>query len=153
MTVVGVHQLDDILAEANNATLLHREELSATSYVVSTTPFVSGLDWGHGHLRGGTPAVLIDDKYYLSFFHTQTKLKTSGYNTYFMGAYTFSKQPPFTLLSISRFPIVDKQFYSGTWNTRFANRKINYVVFPMHFTVENGNKVRELFSDELNHEP
>ena len=141
MTIVGIHQIDNILADANNATMLHQEELPATTYVVSTTPFVNGLDWGHGHLRGGTPAVLIDDKYYLSFFHTQTKLKSSGYNTYFMGAYTFSKQAPFTLLSISRFPIVDKQFYTGPWDTRFSNRKINYVVFPMHFTVEN-NKIQ-----------
>ena len=75
------------------------------------------IDWDLGLLRGGTPALLIDDKY-ISFFHSSTKmssLQSDNKETlhYFMGAYTFSKEPPFTIQSISSFPIIGKNFYEG----------------------------------------
>ena len=82
-------------------------------------------------MRGGSQALLIDEKFYLSFFHTQTHLAKTGLTTYFFGAYTFSSRPPFVLKGVSRFPIVDKVLYSSKWNTRFPMRKIDYVIFPM----------------------
>ena len=106
------------------------------TYTVSTSKYISGIDWGHKHLRGGSEAHLIDDKFYLSFFHTQTHFEGSGLATYFFGAYTFSAKAPFTLLGLSRFPIIEKALYTGKWNKRFPRRKIDYVVFPMSFFIK-----------------
>ncbi len=111
---------------------------NVTTSVVSTSKYIPGIDWGHLHMRGGSEARLIDNQFYLSFFHTQTRIQGSGLTTYFFGAYTFSPTPPFALLGVSRFPIIEKALYTGRWNTRFPRRKIDYVVFPMSFFVKNG---------------
>lgn len=75
------------------------------------------IDWDLGVLRGGTPAILVDDKY-ISFFHSSIKMSSLQSDEketlhYFMGAYTFSKEPPFTIQSISSSPIIGKNFYEG----------------------------------------
>ncbi len=74
--------------------------------------------WDLGTLRGGTPAVLEDD-HYLAFFHSskrQASIHSKGKEIlhYFMGAYAFSKEPPFHITAMSPSPIVGKNFYSGT---------------------------------------
>jgi predicted GH43/DUF377 family glycosyl hydrolase len=74
-------------------------------------------DWKWGVLRGGTPAHLVGDEY-LTFFHSCTMMASAhsgGKETlhYFMGAYTFSKEPPFEMRRISPEPIVGKDFYNG----------------------------------------
>lgn len=76
------------------------------------------IDWKWGILRGGTAAVKIDNLFYLSFFHSSILMTTvhSGADQalhYFMGAYTFSVDPPFHLLKISPEPIIGKNFYHG----------------------------------------
>jgi len=75
------------------------------------------IHWPWGQLRGGTPALLMDDGRYLAFFHSSKPMTTvhSGVEMlhYFMGAYTFSSSPPFALTHISAKPIVGKGFYSG----------------------------------------
>jgi predicted GH43/DUF377 family glycosyl hydrolase len=78
----------------------------------------SHIFWQWGELRGGTPAHLIDGQY-LSFFHSSIDMQTihsdnKNISHYFMGAYTFSPEPPFTLTAISPEPIIGKGFYSGT---------------------------------------
>ena len=137
LTVVGVKDWKEIIGDAANATLVVKEDVPGRpvpTYVVSAAPLVPGtIDWGHGHMRGGTQALLVGGAYYLSFFHTATHLKGSSYTTYFMGAYAFTRDSPFSLLAVSRYPIVDDSLYTGPWNTRFTNRMIDYVVFPMHF--------------------
>lgn len=74
--------------------------------------------WEWGVLRGGTQGLKLDDLNYLSFFHSSTKMKTVHSNDeevlhYFMGAYTFSSEPPFEITKMSPEPIVGKGFYSG----------------------------------------
>lgn len=76
------------------------------------------ISWKWGELRGGTPAMRIDSQRYLSFFHSSIRMSTvhsNGKNImhYFMGAYTFSSEPPFALLEMSSEPIIGKNFYNG----------------------------------------
>lgn len=80
--------------------------------IVSAADIVT-IPWNYGEIRGGTNAILIDD-FYLAFFHSRHYLPYNGNRiTYFMGAYTFSCRPPFTLLSISPQPIIHETLYSG----------------------------------------
>lgn len=94
-------------------------------------------DWSWGTLRGGTMALRDGDKY-LAFFHSVKSLSTIQSNGkkldhYFMGAYTFSLQPPFQLLSISPEPLISKTFYNGPmYNTWKPLR----VVFPCGFVFD-----------------
>lgn len=78
----------------------------------------SQIEWDWGELRGGTPALPLNETEYLGFFHStidtsslQSKRENSAH--YFMGAYTFSNSPPFTLTRISPTPIVGKDFYEN----------------------------------------
>jgi len=85
-----------------------------TTIARSSTP----MPWNWGVIRGGTPAVLIETGEYLAFFHSVKKMATANsngvlMNHYFIGAYTFASQPPFTLLRKSPEPIVGPGFYSG----------------------------------------
>ena len=92
------------------------------------------LHWSYGHLRGGTNAVRLTDRY-LSFFHSSHQFEGAPCKTYFMGAYTFSLDPPFRLLSYSPLPIIDTSMYQGAW-ALFKNRRNDYVIFPMSLIVK-----------------
>ena len=75
------------------------------------------LSWRWGELRGGTPALRCGAEY-LAFFHSSIDIATEHscgevMPHYFIGAYTFQKDPPFALTRISPFPIVGKGFYEG----------------------------------------
>lgn len=102
---------------------------SGTCKTISSTR--SSINWDWGHLRGGTPASIVDDEY-LGFFHSSKKLTTVHSNGihmphYVMGAYTFSTSPPFKITRISPEPIIGKKFYNGpAYNTWKPLR----VVFP-----------------------
>ncbi len=74
------------------------------------------LNWHFGELRGSCPP-LLDDGEYLSFFHSglYTASEASYGNNlwhYFMGAYTFSADPPFAMTKISPVPIMTEGFYT-----------------------------------------
>lgn len=89
--------------------------------------------WKWGELRGGTPAVPINEDSYLAFFHSSKKERTvysNGESTlhYFMGAYLFSKHPPFEITKISPSPIIDKRFYVN--NIYMPYWKPVNVIFP-----------------------
>lgn len=78
------------------------------------------VNWPWGILRGGTPALqgLAPNEEYLSFFHSCIKMESihsDGKSVlhYFIGAYTFSPEPPFALTHISPFPVIGKKFYHG----------------------------------------
>ena len=93
---------------------------------------VRSTSWKYGALRGGTNAIQISKKAYLALFHSQCKLPGSSMNTYLMGAYTFTSQPPFRLLAVSRIPIVHTSLYAGpTFNEFRKKATSNYIVFPM----------------------
>jgi len=99
------------------------------------------ITWGWGELRGGTAAENIGDRY-LSFFHSSMDMATvhSQGNTvahYFMGAYTFSAEPPFQITAISNEPIVGKNFYHGRDYKPFW--KPVRVVFPCGFIHDDSN--------------
>jgi predicted GH43/DUF377 family glycosyl hydrolase len=93
------------------------------------------ISWKWGELRGGTPALLIG-KEYLGFFHSSIEIATEHSNGqvmphYFIGAYTFQKEPPFAITRISEKPIIGKQFYKGK-NYSYYWKPVR-VVFPCGF--------------------
>lgn len=74
--------------------------------------------WDCGQLRGTTPAILVDGDY-LAFGHSVKILRSPASkgkpkNHYFMGAYTFSSQPPFEIKKVSPTPIIAKKMYTPT---------------------------------------
>ncbi len=93
--------------------------------VYSTSTPVS-WEWG-SFLRGGTPAILVDGEY-LAFFHSALEMR-SGISPrnrlwhYYMGAYTFSAEPPFEITAISAYPLVGPGFYTD-------NEYDKRVIFP-----------------------
>lgn len=89
------------------------------------------IAWDWGELRGGTPA-LVDGDHYLAFFHSCKRIETKQSQGrkakhYLMGAYTFARQPPFQILSISPHPIVGSDFYRGNMETLWGTM---WVFFP-----------------------
>ncbi len=91
----------------------------------------STIRWDWGVLRGGTPAILVDGEY-LGFFHSTREMPSLHSDGkivphYFMGAYTFSPEPPFTITRISPEPIFNKNFYQGK---NYRTWKPLHVVFP-----------------------
>lgn len=116
--------------------LYPRLNTSETCDLISTSP--SSTSWPWGELRGGTPALRCGEDY-LAFFHSSIDIATDHSNGevvphYFMGAYTFEKEFPFSLTGISPQPIIGQNFYHG----------LNYepywhpvrVVFPCGFTFD-----------------
>lgn len=96
------------------------------------------LDWRWGDMRGGTPAIRIDDRY-IAFFHSSIyfpSLHSKGKVVphYLIGAYTFSKDPPFEITHCSSKPIIAKGFYSG--NTYPFYWKPLCVIFPCGILIE-----------------
>jgi predicted GH43/DUF377 family glycosyl hydrolase len=94
----------------------------------------ASIKWNWGVPRGGTPA-LIEGGEYLAFFHSSKNMasvhsKGKTILHYFMGAYTFSLNPPFQITRISPEPIVGKDFYHGA---SYKTWKPVQVVFPGGF--------------------
>jgi predicted GH43/DUF377 family glycosyl hydrolase len=97
------------------------------------------IDWNFGELRGGTPALSIDNDEYLSFFHSSIRMPsihTDEKNIvhYFMGAYTFSKQPPFSITKVSPTFLSYPGFYSGQSYTPYWQPV--KVVFPCGIVID-----------------
>jgi len=77
----------------------------------------SQIAWDFGTLRGGTQG-LLENGQYLAFFHSSTEMATvhsegQKMTHYFIGAYTFSPEPPFAITAASREPIIGPHFYRG----------------------------------------
>jgi predicted GH43/DUF377 family glycosyl hydrolase len=94
---------------------------------LTETPF----SWNFGILRGGTPALEREDCY-LAFFHSG--IWFLGRHFYFMGAYTFSKTPPFEILKMSVDPFFFHDFYTSERNPNI----ISNVTFPGGYFIRNG---------------
>lgn len=99
--------------------------------IVSATHSLMLWEWGE--LRGGTPALLLNDTEYLAFFHSSKYMVTvhsqgKKLQHYFMGAYTFSARPPFEITRMSPEPIVGKQFYDAPYYNTWKPLR---VVFPV----------------------
>ena len=106
--------------------------------MVSFDPHVADW-WKLGELRGGTPAHLINDLEYLTFFHSLTHLPDQARGTYWIGAVTFSAQAPFRLLRISAAPLVEETLYQGPW----MRQRFDYVYYPMSFLFATRNARNE----------
>lgn len=107
-----------------------------TCNLVSNTQ--SAWNWQWGEPRGGTPAVELEG-WYLGFFHSSMEMASiqSGCTParhYFMGAYLFSKNPPFQVTHISRKPITAAGFYSGASYEHYW--KPVCVIFPCGIIVD-----------------
>ena len=114
--------------------ILYPNLVSGSCYQIYDT--WSTLDWGFGTLRLSTPPQLIDGEY-LAFFHSGKPMvseATQGCTLwhYFMGAYTFSAEPPFHLTQMTPQPIIHDEFY--TYSS--AEKR---VVFPGGFVVNGSN--------------
>lgn len=88
------------------------------------------IEWNLGTLRLSTPPLMVDGEY-LAFFHSGKILSSAASNHqniwhYFMGAYTFSADPPFKLNKITPLPLLHEQFY-----TQSSHEK--RVIFPGGF--------------------
>lgn len=110
-----------------------------TNYCETVAFTQSDIEWNLGELRGGTPALPLDDKLNLSFFHSCLDMPSLHSRDvpilhYFMGAYTFSREPPFTITSISPEPIIGINFYQGAQYVPYW--KPVCVVFPCGFIFE-----------------
>lgn len=97
---------------------------------------IHSYQWNWGELRGGTPALMIDNERYLAFFHSSMKMKSIHSNDlekghYFIGAYTFANTPPFEITSMSPQPIIGPHFYLGrNYKPRWLDVR---VVFPLGY--------------------
>lgn len=94
------------------------------------------LNWHLGPIRGGTPPIFVNGEY-LAFFHSGIKTSSASSNNvelwhYYMGAYTFSAEPPFELTKISSSAIIHPSFYTySTYEKR--------VIYPGGFVVDGPN--------------
>lgn len=93
------------------------------------------IEWNYGIIRGGTPAILVDDKY-LGFFHSSQRNPETKKYTYYVGAYLFSNVPPFTLEKASRHPFFHTNFYSTCKSAKSESQ----VIFPGGFIIK-GDKI------------
>jgi hypothetical protein len=106
-------------------------KIGDTLYVDTVSVHRCSLDkisWSFGELRGGTPAILVNGEY-LSFFHSR---HAPFLISFFFGAYTFSSEPPFKLLKLSKVPIIREEWYNGAW----YDRAYGYIPYPMGFVVK-----------------
>ena len=130
LTVVEVVPPVDIVRDIGLDESGHHHPLDVQT--VSFAPKVN-LTWESGHLRGGTPAHLINKDEYLTIFHSSRTIPSTlgpfGRITFFMGALTFSSHPPFRLLRMSSAPMIHPSFYEGAW----FKRKYDYIIYPMGY--------------------
>lgn len=112
------------------------------------------ISWKWGELRGGTPAVNIDERY-LSFFHSSINIATTHSEGakvphYFIGAYLFQNEPPFAITHVSPKPIIAKGFYSGKtyepyWHPVRAIFPCGIVAEDKHIWITYGRQDHEIW--------
>ncbi len=93
---------------------------------------LASIEWELGPLRESSPPQLVDGEF-LSFFHSGTILSSFasyGWDLwhYFMGAFTFSPNPPFAITRYTPIPIVADGFYTQS----SCDKR---VIFPGGFVV------------------
>ena len=112
--------------------------------------------WKWGELRGGTPASLVDGEY-LAFFHSSIIGKSAVSNQtemhhYFMGAYTFSGEPPFQIKKISPSPIIGPNFYTKSQTEKKVIFPGGYVVRDKYFYLAYGKDDCEIWIATIDRE-
>jgi predicted GH43/DUF377 family glycosyl hydrolase len=89
------------------------------------------IKWPFGLIRGGTPALVVDNSY-LGFFHSSLYDSITNTHTYYVGAYTFMQTYPFALEKISFEPFFSYDFYSTPKNEKTSSN----VVFPGGYVIK-----------------
>jgi predicted GH43/DUF377 family glycosyl hydrolase len=89
------------------------------------------IKWPFGLIRGGTPALVVDDSY-LGFFHSSLYDSGSNTHSYYVGAYTFMRTYPFALEKISFEPFFCYDFYSTPKNEKTSSN----VIFPGGYVIK-----------------
>lgn len=126
-----------------------------TCKTVSYSPTLVPWDWGD--LRGGTGALLDGDQY-IAFFHSCIRMSSihtpKECNHYFMGAYTFTRDKPFTITQISKQPIIGKDFYHGAeykpyWGTVRVVFPCGFVADDDYFWVAYGRQDHEMWIAQI----
>lgn len=122
---------DSLLLEYMVSPHVIYQPLQNSDCCLTTARDTNVLNWKWGEIRGGTPLLLVDGEY-LGFFHSSTNLSSVQSNGvfmqhYFMGAYTFSNDPSFTITKMSPDPIIGKKFYDGPAHKTWKPLR---VVFP-----------------------
>lgn len=90
--------------------------------------------WPYGIIRGGTPAVYVNDlNGYLAFFHSSLPYKPNEpewkirqgppWRIYYMGAIVFDNKPPFKIKAFTKKPLTFPGLYSAK-NTNYQ------IIFP-----------------------
>lgn len=108
---------------------------------ITVSSIFSDIKWGFGQMRSGSNPVRLHDRH-LAFFHSIGDLG-SGFKTYFFGAYSFSLNPPFRLLSHSAVPITDDHLYTGSWYS-YRGIRYDYVAYPMSLVLGKDRKTLHL---------
>lgn len=110
--------------------------------------------WLFGEMRGGTPALLIDGEY-LGFFHSSVVMESCVSNKqkihhYFMGAYTFSAEPPFNITRITPTPLLDKNFYTQSEYEKRVIFPAGFIVSGPHIYLAYGKDDQEIWITKIN---
>jgi predicted GH43/DUF377 family glycosyl hydrolase len=117
----------------------------------------SNIQWDWGDIYGGTPAYIVGNEY-LAFFHSSCVKSTVHSNEkpiphYFMGAYTFQREPPFAITQVSPEPIIGPKFYSGpaykTWKPLRVVYPCGYVFNENNIWVAYGRQDHEVWVIKL----
>jgi hypothetical protein len=99
------------------------------------------LHWTYGVLRGGTNAVYLQDRgVYLAFFHSKCNFPGNYMSSYVAGAYTFTAEAPYRLLTLSALPIMAEAFYTGPWSP-LRNARIDYCFFPTAIHLDGAQQI------------
>ncbi len=112
-------------------------------------PAFQNVHWpsSWGVIRGGTPAVKVDQDSYLGFFHSSF-VDEKEMTWYVMGAYLFEASPPFRVTHISHYPILfDSLYNTPPMGTADPAKRC---IFPSGFLLENreGREVIQLSCGE-----
>lgn len=90
------------------------------------------LYWRHGHMRGGTNCVKLEDGRLLKFLHACTPTPYAG-RRYSMSGMIFEPEPPFKIHSLS-----DRVVAYGSREEDFCGSGNGQCVFPMGLIIRNG---------------
>lgn len=130
--------------------VLYADLETGECFPLANTPFPnSNWEWEWGKLRGGTPASLLNGEY-LAFFHSSliTESSTSrgkAIHHYYMGAYTFSAEPPFDLKRMTATPLVGNGFYTESSCDKRVVFPGGYIVRKDSFFVAYGKDDQEIW--------
>lgn len=146
------------LAYSIDPHLIFQPRLDGSGYCDTLSVTNTTHGWKFGELRGGTPGLLLNDEY-LAFFHSSIRAATAHSEGqerihYFMGAYTFHRNAPHQVTSISPHPIVGEGFYSGPqfkgyWKTVRAVFPGGFVFDDEHILVAFGKDDYEVWITKL----